>query len=123
MNNTRLYSTPFCQIYALYVAKATRKNRNEEEVRHVVQWLTGYSEEMLNHHLTKQISVSDFFAFAPMINERSLFIHGVICKVNIDTIADPLMKKIRCLDKMIDDLAKGKSIGSIIPNEPTKEEN
>jgi len=122
LNNNRLYESSFAKLYPLYVAKANRKNRSEDEVIYLICWLTGYSETVLAHHLNNHTSVSDFFDLALLINQRSTRIHGRVCNVIIDAIVDPLMEKIRCLDKLIDDLAKGKSIEKITYNIHREEE-
>ncbi|HJV47807.1 MAG TPA: DUF2200 domain-containing protein [Geothrix sp.] len=104
----------FTTVYPLYVQKAERKNRTREEVDTIICWLTGYSQEQLNHHKTVNIDFQSFFDQAPAIHPNSSKITGVICGVRVEAIQDPVTQKIRHLDKLIDELAKGKSIDKIL---------
>jgi hypothetical protein len=104
----------FTTAYPLYVQKAERKNRTREEVDTIICWLTGYSQDQLNHHKTVNIDFQAFFDQAPAIHPNSSKITGVVCGVRVEDIQDPITKKIRYMDKLIDELAKGKSIDRIL---------
>lgn len=110
----RIYGTSFASVYPCYIAKAEKKGRTKKEVDTIICWLTSYTEEELLKTISEQISFEDFFANAPLLNPLRNDIKGSICGVKIQEITDPLMKEIRYLDKLIDDLAKGKSIEKII---------
>lgn len=114
MSNSKIYSMSIASVYPLYINKATRKGRTKEEVDEIIRWLTGYSQEELELQIEKQINFETFFAEAPKLNPARANIKGVICGVRIEEITEPLMKEIRYLDKLIDELAKGKSIDRII---------
>jgi len=114
MVNTKIYDMPFSKIYPLYIAKVQKKNRTTEEVDQVILWLTGYDKDSLEMILTNDISVRAFFNHAPQFNPKASLITGVICGVRIEEIKDPLMKKIRYLDKLIDELARGKAMDKIL---------
>ena len=109
--NEKLYNMKFKDLYPLYIAKVERKDKTESEVVDLIKWLTGY--ETLEDVLNSDISVRDFFQKAPNLNENREKITGSICGVKIQEIEDPLMKEIRYLDKIIDELAKGKDINKI----------
>ncbi|HLP79994.1 MAG TPA: DUF2200 domain-containing protein, partial [Acidobacteriota bacterium] len=102
----RIYSMPFARVYPLYIAKVQKKGRTQAEVDKLIRWLTGYTQKSLQSHLEKQTDFETFFAKAKLNPARSK-ITGVICGVRIETIKDPLMREIRYMDKLIDDLAKG----------------
>lgn len=104
----------FAKVYPLYVQKAERKNRTKEEVDKVICWLTGYSQAGLRKQIEKESDFATFFAEAPTIHPNSSLIKGVVCGVRVEEIKDPLMQKIRYLDKLIDELAKGKALGKIM---------
>lgn len=110
-NNERIYLMSMEKIYHLYLQKIIRKNRTEEELIQIIEWLTGYNLKIENNALKK--TVKTFFDEAPNFNERSNLITGVICGVRIEEIIDPTMKKIRYLDKLVDELAKGKALDKI----------
>ena len=110
MAEHRIFSTKFSSVYPLYVQKAERKGRTKEEVDQIICWLTGYSEETLNQQLQKECDFRTFFAEAPAIHPNSSLIKGVVCGVRVEEVNDPLMQKIRYLDKLIDELAKGKAM-------------
>lgn len=110
----KVYSMEFGKIYPCYIAKAEKKGRTKAEINAIICWLTGYTEKQIPEIISKQISLEDFFANAPLLNPLRNNIKGSICGVKIQEITDPLMKEIRYLDKLIDDLAKGKSIEKII---------
>lgn len=104
----------FTTVYPLYVQKAERKNRTKEEVDAVICWLTGYSHEQLSHHAAVNIDFQSFFDQAPAIHPNSSQIKGVVCGVRVEDIQDPITRKIRYLDKLIDELAKGKPMDKIL---------
>ncbi len=112
-NNERVYAMSFAGVYPHYITKAEKKGRTKEEVNEIIYWLTGYNEEQLNQHLENKTSFRDFFEQADM-NPNAEKITGVICGYRIEEIEEPLMKQIRYLDKMIDELAKGKSMEKIL---------
>ncbi len=110
----RIFSTRFSSVYPLYVQKAERKGRTREEVDRIICWLTGYREADLQRQLQRECDFRAFFAEAPAIHPNVSLIKGVVCGVRVEDVADPLMQKIRYLDKLIDELAKGKSIEKIL---------
>jgi len=109
-----VYSMKFAKIYPLYVAKAGRKNRTKEEVDQIIFWLTGYDQAGLERQIDLENDIQTFFAEAPAIHPNSSLITGVVCGVRVEDITDPLMQKIRHLDKLIDELAKGKAVDKIL---------
>lgn len=113
MKNEAVYAMPFVKIYGLYVTKIERKGRTKEELDEILAWLTGYSFDQIDVLVKSQKSLSDFFDEAPMMNERRFLVHGSICGVKIDDIEEPLMKDIRIMDKLVDELAKGKAMEKI----------
>jgi len=98
----------------MYLQKAERKGRTKAEVDEVIRWLTGYSQEGLDHQINQRISFEDFFAQAPAMNAKCELVTGTVCGVRVEKIEDPLMKKIRQLDKLVDELAKGKLTSKIL---------
>jgi hypothetical protein len=104
----------FTSVYPHYVAKAEKKGRTRPEVDEIIRWLTGYAQEGLDAHLEKKTNFEDFFRQAPQLNPSRNLITGVICGVRVEGIEDPLMKEIRYLDKLIDELAKGKAMEKIL---------
>ncbi|MFD1778475.1 DUF2200 domain-containing protein [Fredinandcohnia salidurans] len=114
MTKHRIYTMSFAGVYPHYVTKAEKKGRTKEEVDEIILWLTGYSQEELEVHLEKKTNFEDFFAEAPKLNPSRALIKGVICGVRIEEIEDPLMKEIRYMDKLIDELAKGKAMEKIL---------
>jgi len=114
MENERVFKMSFSKIYPLLVQKAERKGRTKEEVDRIIFWLTGYDEEQLKSQLEREVDVETFFRQAPQINPNAKKITGVVCGVRVEQIEDPLMQKIRWLDKMIDELAKGKPMEKIL---------
>jgi hypothetical protein len=114
MAKHRIFATRFSRVYPLYVQKAQRKNRTKEEVDRVICWLTGYSPAGLQQQIERNNDFETFFAEAPLIHPRSSSITGVVCGVRVEEIEDPLMQKIRYLDKLIDELAKGKAMEKIL---------
>jgi len=114
MNNQRVYRMKFSTVYPLYVQKAERKGRTKEEVDTVIRWLTGYDEEALQARIERGVDLETFFAEAPQINPNASKITGVICGIRVENIEDPLMQKIRWLDKLVDELAKGKPMEKVL---------
>lgn len=110
----RIFTTAFGGVYPLYVQKAERKGRTREEVDEIIAWLTGYSREHLQHVIDSKVDFQTFFARAPAMNPNVGLIKGVVCGVRVEDVADPLMQRIRYLDKLIDELAKGKKMASIL---------
>lgn len=110
----RIFTMPFGRVYPLYVQKAARKGRTQEEVDAIILWLTGYDREQLQRAIDGTVDLEAFFAQAPRMNPNAGLITGVVCGVRVEDIADPLMQKIRYLDKLIDELAKGKKMTSIL---------
>lgn len=110
----RVYAMIFASVYPLYVAKAERKGRTKEEVDTIMRWLTGYTQKGLEGQIKKKTDFETFFAKAPKMNPLRTSIKGVICGVRIEDIKDPLMKEIRYLDKLIDELAKGRTMEKIL---------
>ena len=114
MAKHRIYAMSFADIYPLYIAKAKKKGRTEQEVDQIILWLTGYSEPQLRTQLAEEANLEDFFTGAPALNPARSSIKGVICGVRIEEIEDPLMREVRYLDKLIDELAKGRPMESIL---------
>lgn len=110
----RIYTTSFASVYPLYVAKAERKGRTRAEVDEIILWLTGFTSEAFQAHLADKTDFETFFAQAPALNPARAEIKGVVCGVRVEDIADPLMREIRYLDKLIDELAKGKAMAKIL---------
>jgi hypothetical protein len=113
MRKERLYKTSFGSVYPYYIAKAEKKGRTKAEADQIICWLTGYSQEELESHIEKQTDFEDFYGQARLNPSRSQ-ITGVICGVRVEDIEDPLMQEIRYLDKLIDELAKGKPMEKIL---------
>jgi len=110
---SRFFAMSFATVYPLYVAKAERKGRSQGEVDEVICWLTGFDQPTLRQHLVDGTNFADFFAAAAM-NPNSSLITGVVCGVRVEEITDPLLQKIRYLDKLVDELARGKSLDKIL---------
>ena len=113
MSLDRVFRMRFANVYPLYVQKAERKNRTREEVDQVICWLTGYDLEGLRNQIERQVDLETFFAQAPRVHPNTALIKGVVCGVRVEDVEDPLMRKIRYLDKLIDELAKGKAMERI----------
>lgn len=113
MDNTRIFKMPFANVYPLYVQKAEKKGRTKAEVDAVICWLTGYDEQGLQQQIDQNASFETFFTQAPQLNPNASKITGVICGYRVEEIEDPLMQKIRYLDKLVDELAKGKTLEKI----------
>lgn len=114
MEKHRIYRISFASVYPLYIAKAERKGRTKKEVDTVITWLTGYDSKQLKAQLKKEVTFETFFAEAPTMNSSRSLITGTICGVRIEDIKEPLMKEIRYLDKLIDEVAKGKTMKKIL---------
>jgi hypothetical protein len=110
----RIYSVSVASVYPLYLAKAERKGRTKEEVDVIFRWLTGHSQKTLDEELAKKTSFEAFFAEAPQLNPSRSLITGVVCGVRVQDIEEPTMREIRYLDKLIDELAKGKAMEKIL---------
>jgi hypothetical protein len=110
----RVFTMSFASVYPLYVQKAEKKGRTRGEVDEIIAWLTGYSGEVLQRAIDAKVDFESFFARAPRMNPKARLITGVVCGVRVEDIADPLMRKIRYLDKLIDELARGKKMASIL---------
>jgi hypothetical protein len=114
MTNERIYKMAFSKIYQLLVQKAERKGRTKSEVDEIIRWLTGYDDSDLQSQIEKNVDYKTFFNEAPQMNPNADKIKGVICGYRVEEIKDPLMQKIRWLDKLIDELAKGKPMEKIL---------
>ena len=114
MSNTKIFKTPFATIYPLYIQKAEKKGRTKKEVDAIIFWLTGYDEETLQQQIERKSDFETFFAQAPRMNPKVSKITGVICGYRVEEIEDELMQKIRYLDKLIDELARGKALEKIL---------
>ena len=110
----RIFTTSFASVYPLYIAKAEKKGRTKAEVDTIIRWLTGYSQREFDGHLKKQTDFETFFREAPSLNLSRTLIKGVICGVRIEEITDPTMREIRYLDKLVDELAKGRTMEKIL---------
>ena len=120
MPTRRIFTTPFSKVYPLYVQKAQRKNRTKDEVDRIIRWLTGYSQAALENEIEQHSDFETFFAHAPAIHPNTSLIKGVVCGVRVEEVEDPLMQKIRDLDKLVDELAKGKPMEKILPQQVVK---
>ncbi len=114
MEKHRIYAMSVASVYPHYVAKAEKKGRTRAEVDAIIRWLTGYDQAQLEVHLEQKTSFEDFFAQAPALNPARSLVTGLICGVRIEEIEDPLMREVRYLDKMIDELAKGRPMAKIL---------
>lgn len=114
MPKHRIFTTSFSSVYPLYIQKAERKNRTKEEVDQIICWLTGYTRLGLQQQIEKEHDFETFFAQAPAFHPNSALIKGVVCGVRVEEIEDALMQKIRFLDKLVDELAKGKAMEKIL---------
>ena len=112
--NHRIYSVSVASVYPHYVAKAEKKGRTKAEVDEIIRWLTGHSQASLEDELAKKTSFEDFFARAPEMNPARSLITGTVCGVRVEEVEEPLMREIRYLDKLIDELAKGRSMEKIL---------
>ncbi len=114
MTNEKVYQMSFAKIYPMLIAKAEKKGRTREEIDHVTCWLTGYTKEQIADFLLRDISYGDFFQNAPEPNPNRNLITGKICGVRVEEIEEPPMREIRYLDKLVDELAKGKPLDKIL---------
>jgi hypothetical protein len=114
MARHRIFAMPFARVYPEYVQKAERKSRTKAEVDQIICWLTGYDQAGLEQQIEQKNDLETFFAQAPALHPNVVLIKGVVCGVRIEEIEDPLMKKLRYLDKLIDELAKGKAMAKIL---------
>lgn len=114
MKNTRVYKMSFAGVYPLYIAKAEKKGRTKEEVDEIIFWLTGYNQQTFQEILENKTNFEDFFDQAPQLNPNVSKITGVICGYRVEDIEEPLMQKIRYLDKLVDELAKGRPMEKIL---------
>ena len=110
----RIFKMPFAAVYPAYVHKAERKGRSQEEVDRVICWLTGYDQAGLARQIEQKIDFEAFFSNAPALHPKSSSITGVVCGVRVEDVEDPLMRRIRQLDKLVDELAKGKALEKIL---------
>jgi hypothetical protein len=113
-NNHRIYGIPVASVYPMYVQKAEKKGRTKAEVDEIIRWLTGHTQKSLDKELEKKTSFEEFFTKAPRLNPSRSLITGVVCGVRVEEIAHPLMRELRYLDKLIDELAKGKAMEKIL---------
>lgn len=114
MTAHRIFAMPFAKVYPLYVQKAERKDRTKAEVDQIICWLTGYDQAGLEQQIKQEHDLETFFAQAPAMHPNCSLIKGVVCGIRVEEIEDPLMQKIRYLDKLIDELAKGKKMEKIL---------
>jgi hypothetical protein len=114
MNNTRVFKMSFAGVYPHYIKKVETKGRTKEELDTIIRWLTGYDQQSLQEQIDKKVDIETFFAQAPQINPNVSKITGVICGYRVEEIEDKLMQKIRYMDKLIDELAKGKAMEKIL---------
>lgn len=114
MNNERVFAMSFAGVYPHYVAKVEKKGRSVAELHEVIEWLTGYTAEGLDDVIKNKVSFRDFFEDVPRLNPNVALITGVVCGIRVEDIEDPLMQKIRWLDKLVDELAKGKKMEKIL---------
>ena len=114
MPGHRIFKTAFASVYPLYVKKAERKGRTQDDVDRVIGWLTGYEAAGLRRQIERQVDFETFFAEAPAMHPNAALIQGVVCGVRVEDVEDPLMRRIRQLDKLIDELARGKAMEKIL---------
>lgn len=114
MTGHRIFQTAFASVYRAYVAKAQRKGRTKDEVDEVIRWMTGISQQQLEAHIEQGTPFADFLGKPDALNPHRTLIKGVVCGVRVEDVKDPLMREIRYLDKLIDELAKGKAMAKIL---------
>jgi hypothetical protein len=114
MTKHKIYTMSFASVYPLYVTKAEKKGRTKIEIDEIIRWLTGYSQEELEAQLKKQVDFETFITESPQLNPSRTLIKGVVCGVRVEDIEEPIMQEIRYLDKLIDELAKGKAMENIL---------
>jgi len=110
----RIFTTPFAKVYPLYIKKAEAKGRTKAEVDQIIRWLTGYDQAGLQKQIKREADFETFFTESPAFHPNSTLIKGVVCGIRVEDIEDPLMQKLRYLDKLIDELAKGKAMEKIL---------
>jgi hypothetical protein len=113
-NDSRIYRMPFARVYPLYIRKAEKKGRTKTEVDEIIRWLTGYDERAIIEHISKSTDFEHFFAQAPRMNPNASKITGIICGYRVEEIEDKTVQQVRYLDKLIDELAKGKAMAKIL---------
>jgi hypothetical protein len=121
MKLDRVFAIKFGSVYPHYVQKAEKKNRTKDELDQVLRWLTGYSQKQLDEQIGRGVSLETFFAEAPALHPNSSLIRGVVCGIRVEEIEDPLMRKIRYMDKLVDELAQGKAMAKILRTTPGEE--
>jgi hypothetical protein len=114
MKRHRIYTVSFARVYPLYLEKVEKKGRSKAQVDEIICWLTGYSQPQFKKQIEEQVDLETFFAGAPRLNPARRRITGIVCGVRVETIEEPLMQEIRYLDKLVDELAKGKSMEKIL---------
>lgn len=114
MDNKRIFSIPFSVIYPLYIQKAEKKGRTKAELDSIISWLTGYDQHLLQQQIDKKVDLETFFEQAPSINPNVTKITGIVCGIRVEEIEDKLMQKIRYMDKLVDELAKGRAMEKIL---------
>lgn len=114
MGNEKIYQMDFSKVYFLLVSKVEKKGRTRQEVDEVIRWLTGYNQPELEEMLERPVTYGDFFHNAPVLNENRKLIRGVVCGVRVEDIEEPLMQEIRYLDKLVDELSRGKAMDKIL---------
>ena len=114
MAKHRIFTTAFAKVYPMYVQKAEGKGRTRVEVDQVIRWLTGYTQAGLEKQIAQGTDIESFFARAPALHPNASLVKGVVCGVRVEEVEDPLMRKIRIMDKLIDELAKGKAMEKIL---------
>ena len=114
MSKHRVFAMSFAKVYPMYVQKAERKNRTKDEVDRIICWLTGYDADGLQRQIDASVDVEAFFAQAPAMHPNRMLIKGVVCGIRVEEVEDPLMREIRHLDKLVDELAKGKPLDRIL---------
>jgi hypothetical protein len=114
MDNTRIFKMPFAKVYPMYIQKAEKKGRTKQEVDEIIFWLTGYGGASLQKQLERNVDFETFFGEAPQNNPNASRITGVVCGIRVEAIEDKLMQQIRYLDKLVDELAKGKAMEKIL---------
>lgn len=114
MTKHRIYTTSVASVYPHYVAKAERKGRTKDEVDEIIRWLTGFSQQAFDDHLARRTDFETFFSVAPRMNPARSLIKGVVCGVRVEEVEEPTMREIRYLDKLVDELARGKAMEKIL---------
>lgn len=118
MEKHRIYTMSFSSVYPFYIAKAQKKGRSKDEVDEIIRWLMGYTQKQLENHIKKETDFETFINSAPKLNPNRFLVKGIICGVRVEDIKDPIMQTIRYLDKLVDELAKGRNMEKILRTEP-----